>query len=144
MRRPVHVSALNATIVTLHVEHLKFVVLLQTAHMRREARITTFFIDGGSSDSTGAGLGEESIFWRFLSKKRMTVFLAVCANETTHKTHLPNAQKVRRNIPNRDKAYFDMLLASGSSMTTWSRRSRRLSLKKARFIDCDWEYGDDQ
>ena len=112
--------------------------------MRRGARITTFFIDGGSSDSTGAGLGEESIFWRFLSKKRMTVFLAVCADETTHKTHLPNAQKVRRNIPNRDKAYFDMLLASGSSMTTWSRRSRRLSLKKARFIDCDWEYGDDQ
>ena len=74
----------------------------------------------------------------------MTVFLAVCADETTHKTHLPNAQKVRRNIPNRDKAYFDMLLASGSSMTTWSRRSRRLSLKKARFVDCDWEYGDDQ
>ena len=64
----------------------------------------------------------------------MTVFLAVCANETTHKTHLPNAQKVRRNIPNRDKAYFDMLLASGSSMTTWSRRSRRLSVKKARSI----------
>ena len=76
--------------------------------MRREARMTTFFIDGGSSDSAGAGLGEESIFWRFLSKKRMTVFLAVCADETTHKTHLPNAQKVRRNIPNRDKAYFDM------------------------------------
>ena len=77
----------------------------------------------------------------------MTVFLAVCPNESTHKSHLPNAQQVRRTIPNRDKAYFDMDLASGKRMTTWSRRSRRLSYKKTRDVahsSCDWEYGDDE
>ena len=78
----------------------------------------------------------------------MTVFFAICPNEPTHKSHLPNAQQVRRTIPNRDKAYFDVHLASGKRMTTWSRHSRRLSHKKTRFVadgNWDWEtHGDDE